>query len=390
MPAVDLSSVRVRGIVADDRARSSYFVFAGRRLFRVNAGSAKAELIATTPTIRKMAPKLGASRPGCNELEIKLYSDGNWVCVTERFGTHAALVKVDTGDARPLRRENHDADVSSYSIGFLRQSDTGRTLLIAQTQWNRLDVFDAATGECLTNREVKIRKLGQKAGETYPEYEYTNYVDYFHSLLLVSPDSRHFLDNGWVWHPVGTVLAFSTEAFLHRWEPTAAWCSGSGDSWDRPAAFLDNRRFALALDDLRPDERLNEEDLGGYKYRQLGLFTLPDFPPPDGKTTWIEPVSYVDCDVFPRNSHGEVTGELHYDSARNCLIAITETNGAFALSLEGEVLAHMPDVFIPAPPSPDGALGNLCARALGWTYSAKHRVFYRYADGGVEERTLPE
>ena len=74
-------------------------------------------------------------------VQIKLYVHEPWVCVTERFGTHAALINLEKASVRELKREDYHADVSSYSIGFLRRD--GRVLLVHQTEWNRLDIMDA-------------------------------------------------------------------------------------------------------------------------------------------------------------------------------------------------------------------------------------------------------
>ena len=132
-----------------------------------------------------------------------------------------------------LCRADYHSDVSSYSVGFLDRD--GRTLLVAQTRWNRLDVFDAESGANLTEREVFIRDSGRRNEQGQKVYDQSKYIDYFHSLLHVSPDSRHFLSNGWVWSPVDVVRVFSTEAFLNGYEPTSIpVATAFGYNWDRP------------------------------------------------------------------------------------------------------------------------------------------------------------
>ena len=208
----------VRAVVPDDGVPHSYFVFADGQLLRVGVASAQAEVVAEVPNILEVGHSTGDGRLKGKELEIRLYAHGPWVCVTERFGVNASLINTTTGAVRGLSRTDYHSDVSSYSIGFLDRD--GRTLLIAQTQWNRLDVFDAETGANLTEREVSIRDAGRR-NEQGKVYDRTNYIDYFHSLLLVSPDARHFLSNGWVWSPVDVVRVFSAEAFLTGYEPTS-------------------------------------------------------------------------------------------------------------------------------------------------------------------------
>ncbi|HEX8347788.1 MAG TPA: hypothetical protein VF657_24095, partial [Actinoplanes sp.] len=214
---------RVRAVVADDGVPHSYFVFVDGRLLRAGIGSTQAEVVAEVPNIREVGHGTGDGRLEGKELEIALYVHGPWVCVTERFGVNASLINTVTGAVRKFSRGDYHSDVSSYSIGFLDRD--GRTRLVAQTQWNRLDVFDAETGVNLTEREV-------------------SYVDYFHSLLHVSPDSRHFLSNGWVWSPADVVRVFSTEAFMTGYEPTSIPVGTAfGYNWDRPCAFVDDRTF---------------------------------------------------------------------------------------------------------------------------------------------------
>ncbi|WP_433797290.1 hypothetical protein [Actinoplanes sp. CA-252034] len=366
----DLSGRHVRAAAADDVTPHSYFVFADGRLLRVATGSTRAASIAEVPNIRETGHGTGDGRLEGRHLEVRLYVHGPWVCVTERFGTNAALINTVDRTVRELSRADYHSDVSSYSVGFLERD--GRTLLIAQTGWNRLDVFDAATGANLTEREVLVSDTEQK-----------NYVDYFHSLLHVSPDSRHFLSNGWVWSPVDVVRVFSTEAFLTGFEPTGVSVSTAfGYNWDRPCTFVDDRTFVLALDE-------EDDDTDG-DYRQLAFFQITDPTSADRADRWLEPRELVDCDVFARNEHGEVKGELHYDSASGRLVALTDGNGAHVLSLRGEVVAHLPDIDLASPPS-HGDFGSTFSSSGGWSYAPRHRVFHRWADGsGIEERPLPE
>jgi hypothetical protein len=294
-----LSNARVRAAAPDDRVPHSYFVFADGRLLRMGTGSTEAELVAEVPDIGEVGHGTGDGRLAGNELEIGLYVHGPWVCVTERFGVNASLINTATGAVRGLSRADYHSDVSSYSIGFLDRD--GRTLLVAQTQWNRLDVFDAETGTNLTSREVFLRDSGRRDEHGRKMYDQSNYVDYFHSLLHVSPDSRHFLSNGWVWSPVDV----------------------------------------------------------------------------------------VECEVFPRNEYGEVKGELHYDPESGRLVALTDRDGCFVVSLAGDIVARVPDVSPASPPS-HGDFGSRYSGSCGWSYAPQHRVFYRWLDGaGIEERVLP-
>ncbi|MFD1374503.1 hypothetical protein [Actinoplanes sichuanensis] len=375
----DLSDRRVRAVAADDTAPHSYFVFTDGRLLRVAAGSTRAESIVEVPNIREAGHGTGDGRLEGKPLEVRLYVHGPWVCVTERFGTNAALINTTDRTVRELTRADYHSDVSSYSVGFVERA--GRTLLIAQTEWNRLDAFDAETGANLTEREV-----------SRSDTEETNYIDYFHSLIHVSPDTRHFLSNGWVWSPVDMVRVFSTEAFLTGYEPTSVPVSTAfGYNWDRPATFIDDHTFVLALDEDVDEDRDEDrdEDDGARPYHQLAYFDVPDPSAAEDAGRWLEPRELVDCDVFARNQYGEVKGELHYDPESGHLIALTSDNGTHVLSSAGEIVAHFPDLNLATPPS-HGDFGSAFSGSGGWSYAPRHRMFHRWIDGsGIEERPLP-
>lgn len=366
-----LSERHVRAVAPVDGVPHSYFVFADGRLWRTGTEGTRAEPVAEVPEIRAVGDGTGDGRSTGKQLEIQLHVRGPWVCVSERFGVNAALVNAATGSVRGLSREDYHSDVSSYSIGFLDWE--GRTLLLAQTQWNRLDIFDAETGANLTEREVFNRDSGRLGESGRPEFILRNHIDYFHSQLHVSPDSRHFLSNGWVWSPMDVVRVFSTGAFLDGYELTSVPVGPAfGYNWDRPCTFLDDRRFVLALDESVDPPDL--EETVPHEYHQLAVFEIPNLsldvlPPPR-----LEPSSFVDCDVFPRNRDGEVKGELHYDSGSGCLVALTHGNGSFMVSLNGDVVARMPDLSLASPRS---------HRDLGSIHSGPRGVVVRAAAPGV-------
>lgn len=377
---------RVRAVVPDDGVPHSYFGFADGRLLRVGVGSTQADVVAEVPGIREVGHGTGDGRLEGKELEIGLYAYGPWVCATERFGVNASLINTATGAVRGLSRGDYHSDVSSYSIGFLDRD--GRTLLVAQTQWNRLDIFDAETGANLTEREVFIRDSGQRDEQGGRVYDRRNYLDYFHSLLHVSPDSRYFLSNGWVWSPADMVRVFSTEAFLTGYEPTSIPVGTVfGYNWDRPCAFVDDRTFVLALD--HSVDTLDEDEAADYRYHQLAFFEIPDLSATGDSDQWLEPSSLVDCDVFPRNRYGEVKGDLHYDAESGCLVAMTDGDSSFVVSLDGDVVARMPGLNLASLPS-HGDFGSRYSTSDGWSYAPQHRVFYRWSEGaGIEECALP-
>jgi hypothetical protein len=160
----------------------------------------------------------------------------------------------------------------------------------------------------------------------------------------------------------------------------------AGYNLDRPCAFIDADTFVIAVDDLSSD--MNAEDLPSYVYHQLEFYRLSDKTESWNEYskqtfTWIPAVKKVNCSVFPLNEYGEVTGELYYDSQKEYLVAISD-KGAFALTLDGEVIHHVKELA--------NAAVNVHSDfepTLNWQYCAEHHMFYRYeAEVGIAERTF--
>lgn len=301
---------------------------------------------------------------------IKLYFHHPYICASECFGLHAAVVNLDTGKVLDFTREEYNSDVSSYSIAFFDRN--GKSLLLHQTLWNRLDVTDLESGELLSKREVykKVLKNGYKdeSGHYVPRVtEQKNYLDFFHSLLHMSPNYKNFLSSGWYWSPVDNIRCFSVDEFLHSWEPGSfGIIHAHGYNWDRPCAFLDDDTFVIAADDCSTE--LDEEDLEDYMYHQFQSYRLSD---KDRSERWLCPYKEMDSDVFPLDKiYGEVQGGLWFDSTLNHLIALSG-KGAFALDLDGTVVWHMADIqYVPPGTREESPERN-------WQYSSEHHYFYR-------------
>jgi hypothetical protein len=374
----------VKAIVPSDRDAEVYALYAGNMLYLANTGSQTAREIRTLPNIRELAQGIGDGRLEGKPHEIVLHFRHPYVCAVERFGLNAALVNVETGFLRELSRENYHCDVSSYSFGFMERD--GRVLYICQTQWNRLDIFDAESGENLTEREVWTRKTDRTDGSGSPVYESRNYLDYFHSQLLISPSGSRFISNGWVWSPFDQIRVFGTEDFFREFELNSAGADcGSGYNWDRPCAWIDDDCFAVAVDDLVKTGNMDDDEAAEYEYKSLALFRATDASDKNAYGfRWISPFRSLDCEAFVPNGEGEVSGRLYYDDSCEYLVAITE-NGAFAVSLNGDIIKRMPDIALPT--SPQKGFANGYNPHIRWSYNPKRHVFYTWQDDvGIVER----
>jgi hypothetical protein len=167
---------------------------------------------------------------------------GDMAAVVESRGRSGIVLDLDSG--RPtmrLDRGDYYVKHSEFPAAFFEVD--GRLRLVHGTDWNRLDISDPRTGALLTDRSP----TSYRRGEQRPEH----YLDYFHGGLAVSPGGDWVVDNGWVWHPVGSITAWS----LHRWLKDNPWESEDGPSkrglcdrdyfWDGPLCWIDDRTVAV-------------------------------------------------------------------------------------------------------------------------------------------------
>lgn len=186
-----------------------------------------------------------------------LSPDDQFAVVSQASGPNAALAALHTSSTvRKFSRGDYHPENSHFPTAFFLHD--GKMHLIAASDWNRLDLYDPATGNLLSER-----------GPTHyiSKERPPRCLDYFHGGLSVSPDHQHVVDNGWVWHPVGALRAWNLPAWLRNpWEsedgPTswnlawrdyfgdgpvcwinaatlAFWGWGKDDDWLVPAAVLE-------------------------------------------------------------------------------------------------------------------------------------------------------
>src|SRR5258708_20088087 len=102
--------------------------------------------------------------------------------------------------------------------------------------WNRLDGSDSATGELVSDRNP----TSYRRGEDRPAH----YLDYFHGRLVLSPDGRRIVDDGWVWHPFGIPDVWDIQAWLDNnvWEsedgPSKLSLASRAYYWNHPLFCL--------------------------------------------------------------------------------------------------------------------------------------------------------
>lgn len=384
MKTVKLSTLKISAIAPSDKEMGKYALFSEGRLYIADTKVNTSAEIAELPNIQRIYMDTKNSRWEGKEPIISICYHHPFVCITERFGVNGALINIETGKITQLKREDYHSDVSSYPAAFAEFD--GRTMFICQTQWNRLDIYDAATGKHLTEREVYFRDSGQKRENGSIIYEHKNYLDYFHSQLIVSPDSKHFLSNGWVWQPYDTIYLFNTSQFMELYEMCHIYVDTdirSGYNWDRPCTFIDNNTFVVALDDAKKANELDEEEEETYEYYQLAFFRT------DAKVLTnkyghrlIKPYRKIKCSAFTTNQHGEVKGKLYYDHANDLLTVMNQDGDTFIVSMDGDIIDNIPNIRA----AQTGVFENSETK-IGWDYSPVFNIFYTWQDGvGVIER----
>ena len=266
-------------------------------------------------------------------LNAKLYSFKNYVCIVQDKGTSGIVLDLTNPKfQKKLERGDYHVGHCSFPIAFYEKDN--QTFLIHGTDWNRLDITCLETDELLTERFVDCDTK-------------SNYFDYFHSSLLMSPDSKHFTSNGWHWHPFGQIYCFSADNFLQKFELSHQDVAVSEEDyydldWDRPLCWIDNKTLAVGFNQQICDEQQR-------KFPTEVLF----FDITENKIA-----RRINFNGFSLSSEGEVNGELFYDTENQWLIGLNKKSGALIADVNGkEVYSN--------------------ANLISHKYSPKHRLFYQ-------------
>lgn len=255
---------KVADLVAiSEGARSLWLLlFDGGALVRWDADSGETVPVAQHRLAGGEQPE-SKSRP-----RLHASTRGEFAAVCADYGRYGTVLDLRSGK-ETLRLDGGDYHPETVPLSFAFAEVDGRILAVHRSDWCRLDLSDPATGELLSKREF--------AASGKEEEEAPHALDYFHGALYVSPDGRHVLDDGWVWHPVGIPTVWD----LERWRMDNPWESEDGPSrlslcvrsycWDRSMTWIDDRRIAL--------EGIGDDDLRMLPGARIFDITQP--PPPE-------------------------------------------------------------------------------------------------------------
>ncbi|MBL8685097.1 MAG: hypothetical protein JNK05_38325 [Myxococcales bacterium] len=193
-----------------------------------------------------------------DQCAIHSSKSGRYIAVVEASASRGAVFDTERGAVvLALDRKSYHAENSRFPFAFvdaaavrsrLGHSDAttrahpiaedADTFVIAASNWNRLDLYDPATGRVLSERSLATSDTASGARDA------TRALDYFHGALSVSPRSRWVLDSGWHWHPWGADNVWSIDAWFEN--PYESEDGASRASlvqrayfWDGPAAWID-------------------------------------------------------------------------------------------------------------------------------------------------------
>ncbi|MFE0464159.1 hypothetical protein ACFW1A_33375 [Kitasatospora sp. NPDC058965] len=186
-------------------------------------------------------------------------SSGRYAVVLVERGTKGIVVDLAGPTVvREIDRSYYHCADYDYPVALGTLPDGREVLVHCPEHYNELQVEDLVTGQRLTE------------GVRRPE-------DSFHSRLAVSPDGRHLLVAGWVWHPLGTLQVHDLTAALA--DPGALDADtvfhpfAGVDAEVGAACWLDGDRLAVAttaesLDWVEPP--------GGLGAAQLGVWSMSE------------------------------------------------------------------------------------------------------------------
>lgn len=266
-----------------------------------------------------------------NQLNLQIHSFENYVCITQKNGLQGIVTDLSNPSfQKKLERIEYHADNCLFPIAFYKGEN--QTFLIHGTEWNRLDITYLETDELLTSRIV--------------DYETnSNYFDYFHSSLLVSPDTKHFTSNGWVWQPYDIITVYPIDKFLTEFEMSHTSINFEpvdGYNWDRPLCWINNTTLGI-----------------GYNKKEDGE-SKEDFP---SEIIFVDIVenqmtNRIEFNGFELSEYGAAVGELFFDSDKKQFIGLNKKSGLLISDITGNEIYK------------DNSLNS-------HKYSKRHKLFYQ-------------
>ncbi|QHW34743.1 hypothetical protein GZH47_30740 [Paenibacillus rhizovicinus] len=252
-----------------------------------------------------------------SHVSIILSPLNDFAAVTQTYGRHGVVIDLrNPRVSMAIERDDYHSEQSIFPAAFF--VDQRRTLFIHGTKWNRLELSDPSDGKLLTERLILENRMDE---ETFVRAEHD--LDYFHGQLLVSPDQRWVADNGWEWHPAGSVVSWN----LASWLGGNPYESEDGPSrrtlwwgkyeWNDAMCWIDAHAIGIAgqLDEGIFDK---EDEPALYFERHFRSYDVRD-----GKLLQAFKIQ---------------EGQMFYDD--NCLFTCSEADGFIVYDMTGNLRYH--------------------------------------------------
>lgn len=248
----------------------------------------------------------------------RVYCYGCYIALVNNRNVKGVVINVEDREwCLPLNREDYHAEVCSFPIAFFTHADA--THLLHGTDWNRLDITNLQSGQCVTERTISYDPK-------------INYFDYFHGLLHMSPDEQHFVSTGWHWHPVDWIYAWNVGRFMHTYEIGSTDLRRPGERddygcvWDRPVCFIDDATVAYGHN-VHEGERQNDATPPS----QLVIL--------DVKTGRVSERIKFDYFAFATELH-EIKGSLHFDRQAEQFITFSDAHDLVITNRAGKLIGQ--------------------------------------------------
>ncbi|MEJ2613174.1 MAG: hypothetical protein P8179_24760 [Candidatus Thiodiazotropha sp.] len=135
------------------------------------------------------------------------------------------VIDLNTGQqVIPLNCGDYYIEHTPFPVNFIKHA--GENLVVHATDWNRLDVTNLNTCQCLTKRE--FTEVGDN--NIFKKSVFTEWNGH----LEISPNQQKIATIGWIWHPVGIAFSWSIKDWLEHnvWEADYGKSKRSYCMWD--------------------------------------------------------------------------------------------------------------------------------------------------------------
>lgn len=225
-----------------------------------------------------------------------------------------------------LFREDYYADMSVYPIALYKNAE-GIPHLIYGQAWNHIQIMNLDSRQILTAAKSLIKENAEEEHiEFYKKHSEDNKLawpspyDYFFGELYVSPNSKLVLSAGWAWGSCDYYNVYDIEKFISSNRitdlPIGGW-----EHANRASCWVDNNTIAVTYSPfMEGDDNANADTLCEIHFHKI-----------NGDTVEVE----RSVQVSEKNI---LQSAMHFNSAMNAFIVISETDGLAVISLDGQTL----------------------------------------------------